>query len=294
VHVIQNQPAAAAAAAGGPAVTGLRPLIRSVLGWCLLAACSLASSPVVLGADGARPDPTAANVADWSRGVWQSFSMTFISGFRGEDEYQDPKAHWTNPPPLTPKYAARYNKIRQAAFEGRNTYDQGVNCSPLGVPFITGFGSMEILYKPGQITMVYEEDGGVRRIFTDGRPHPAPADLDPTYNGHSIGHWEGKTLVVDTVGLRDDTYLEVGMPHSAQLHVIERWTQVGPDEITNTVTLIDPEALTKPWGTTWHWKRHADWTINEVFCTSSRDVKVDGVTTMMGPDGKPLLAPPKK
>jgi hypothetical protein len=69
---------------------------------------------------------------------------------------------------------------------------------------------------------------------------------------------------------------------------------VGPDEITNTVTLIDPEALTKPWGTTWHWKRHADWTINEVFCTSSRDVKVDGVTTMMGPDGKPLLAPPKK
>jgi hypothetical protein len=84
------------------------------------------------------------------------------------------------------------------------------------------------------------------------------------------------------------------MPHSAQLHVIERWTQVGPDEITNTVTLIDPEALTKPWGTTWHWTRHADWTINEVFCTSSRDVKVDGVTTMMGPDGKPLLAPPKK
>ena len=118
MQVIQNQ--RAAAAAGGWTVAGLRPLTRSVLGVCLLAACGFA-----------RADPSAANVADWSRGVWQSFSMTFISGFRGEDEYQDPKAHWTNPPPLTPQYAKRYNEIRQAAFEGRNTYDQGVNCGAL-------------------------------------------------------------------------------------------------------------------------------------------------------------------
>jgi hypothetical protein len=56
------------------------------------------------------------------------------------------------------------------------------------------------------------------------------------------------SLVVDTVGLRDDTYIEVGMPHSGQLHVIERWTQVGPDELTNTMIVIDLQALTKPWG----------------------------------------------
>jgi hypothetical protein len=289
----RNQPATADRS--GRAIAQVPWLTGRLPGWCFLAACALASASVVLGNERAGSPTPAAILADWSRGVWQSDSKTyFISGFRDEDAYQDPNAHWTNPPPLTPKYAARYDEIRRAAFEGRNIFDQGVNCSPLGIPFMAGFGSMEILSKPGQITMIYEEDGGVRRIFTDGRPHPAPADLDPTYNGHSVGHWEGKTLVVDTVGLRDDTYLEVGMPHSGQLHVIERWKQVGPDELTNTVTLIDPEALTKPWGTTWHWKRHADWTISEVFCTSSRDQKVDGVTTMMGPDGKPLLGPKQK
>jgi hypothetical protein len=270
--------------------------------WAVCLSVSTAGiSPVVLAAETATPAirtapaTRTAILADWSRGVWQSSAKTyFISGFKDEDEYDDPKVQWTNPPPLTPRYAARYNEIRQAAFEGRNIYDQGSNCSPLGVPFMAGFGSMEILSKPGQITMVYEEDGGVRRIFTDGRPHPVGDDLIPTYNGHSTGHWEGKTLVVDTVGLRDDTYIEVGMPHSSQLHVIERWTQIGPDEITNTVTLIDPEALTKPWGTTWKWKRHADWAINEVFCVAPRETKVDGATTMIGPDGKPLLGPSQK
>jgi hypothetical protein len=238
--------------------------------------------------------PTPPGVADdWSRGVWSAYDQSdFISGFKDEDDYQDPEFKIPHPAPFTPEYAARYNKIRQAAFNGSNTYDQGTNCSPAGIPAMSGFGLMEILFKAGQITMAYEEDGGVRRIFTDGRPHPA--DLEPTYNGHSIGHWEGKTLVVDTVGLRDDTYVEVGMPHSGKLHVIERWTQVGPNEMTNTVTLIDPLMLTKPWGTTWHWTRHPDWTVQEVVCLSSRDQKINGVTTMIGPDGKPLLGPKQK
>jgi hypothetical protein len=84
------------------------------------------------------------------------------------------------------------------------------------------------------------------------------------------------------------------MPHSGKLHVIERWTQVGPNEITNTVTLIDPLMLTKPWGTTWHWTRHPELTMQEVVCLSSRDQKINGVTTMIGPDGKPLLGPKQK
>jgi hypothetical protein len=78
------------------------------------------------------------------------------------------------------------------------------------------------------------------------------------------------------------------------MHVIERWTQIGPNELANEVTIIDPLALSKPWGTTWHWRRHADWTIAEVFCTASRDVRLNGATTMLGPDGKPLLGPADK
>ena len=270
------------------------PLIHAA--WATYAAALIVCLPPPSEARGSEVSATpAAILADWSKGAWQSAAKSnFISGYPSEDAYEDPKVEWTNPPPLTPKYLALYKKVRQAAFEGRSTLDQGANCSPLGIPFMAGWGLMEILLKPGQIAMVYEEEGGVRRIFTDGRPHPTGDDLIPSYNGHSIAHWEGKTLVVDTVGLRDDTYIEVGMAHSGKLHVIERWTQVGPDELRNTVTLIDPVAFTKPWGATWYWKRHADWTLNEVFCTASREVKINGATTMMGPDGKPLLGPAQK
>lgn len=255
--------------------------------------CSVSVSATSASRAGSQPPPGVAE--DWSRGVWKSSDKTyFYSGFKDEGEYEDPNAVWKNPPPLTPEYLAQYNEIRQAAIQGRNIYDKGANCSPLGMPFMAGFGLMEILFKQGQVAIVFEEDGGVRRIFTDGRPHPAGADLIPSYNGHSVGHWKGKTLIVDTVGIRDDTFIEVGMPHSDQIHVIERWTQVGPDELTNDVTIIDPKALTKPWGKTWHWKRHGDWSINEVFCINSRDATIDGATTLLGPDGKPLLGPNQK
>jgi hypothetical protein len=257
-----------------------------LVGSALVASSQAASAP-------ARP---SAILADWSRGVWQIADEDQggnISGFKDEDAYQDLNQTWPNPPPFTPEYRDRYNKIRQEASEGRNTYDKGASCAPLGVPQISGFGLFEIFFKPGEVMMSYE-DSGDRRIYTDGRKHPSGADLIPSYNGDSIGHWEGSTLVVDTVGIRDDTYLEVGMPHSKQLHVIERWKRVDANTLTNTVTIIDPEAFTKPWGTVWHWKRKLDWSINEVFCVSSRDQNVGGATTMIGPDGKPLLGPAQK
>jgi hypothetical protein len=271
-----------------------RPSRARVIAACLAVFGACGTSGVWSAVESAPPPGVAE---DWSVGVWQAADKThFISGFPNEEAYEDPNKTWTNPPPLTPAYLARYNQIRAEAIRGRNTFDQGTDCSPLGIPFNTGgdFQLMEILFKRGQIAMSFEAVGGVRRIFTDGRGHPPPDELVPTYNGHSVGHWDGRTLVIDTVGLRDDTYLEVGMPHSDKLHVIEKWRQVGPDELTNTVTLIDPEALTKPWGVVWHWKRHKDWSIKEEFCTVSRDVKVDGATTLIGPDGKPVTAPPQK
>src|SRR5579871_6726600 len=173
---------------------------------CLALMSSVLLPPAAAAAESKTPKGIAE---DWSIGVWQADNPThFISGFKDEAEYENPNAQWRNPPPLSEEYRKRYNEIRQAAIAGPNTYDQGTNCSPLGIPFMTGggdFALMEILFKRGQIAMVFEAVGGVRRIFTDGRPHPSPDDLISTYNGHSVGHWEGRTLVVDTVGLRDDT-----------------------------------------------------------------------------------------
>jgi hypothetical protein len=85
----------------------------------------------------------------------------------------------------------------------------------------------------------------------DGRPHPA--DLDTSYMGHSIGHWEGDTLVVDVAGLSDETWLAGGFDrmkyaniHSDKEHVIERWTRKG-NELTYEATVEDPVMFTKPW-----------------------------------------------
>jgi hypothetical protein len=88
-----------------------------------------------------------------------------------------------------------------------------------------------------------------RVIYTDGRPHPKPEDLRPTYLGHSIGHWEGDTLVVDTVGMNDKTYVDsYRTPHTDMLHVVEHFRMIdGGKTMEAKVHVEDPGAFTTPW-----------------------------------------------
>ena len=84
-----------------------------------------------------------------------------------------------------------------------------------------------------------------RQIFMDGRKHPE--DPSPTWYGHSIGRWEGNTLVVDTVGLNDKFWLDrPGTPHTEQLHLIERWTRTDYNTLRRVVTIDDPGTFTRP------------------------------------------------
>jgi hypothetical protein len=100
-------------------------------------------------------------------------------------------------------------------------------------------------------------------IWTDGRGHPT--DLKPSYNGHSIGYWQGDTLHVDTVGIIDTTTLESPLrtPHSSKLHMTTTIQRVAPDNLHFTVTLYDEDALTEPMVTTniWQRKRGAEWAV---------------------------------
>src|SRR2546430_16842278 len=85
--------------------------------------------------------------------------------------------------------------------------------------------AMEILSPPGRVTRLGESGGNrLRRIYTDGRPHPD--DPDPTFHGHSIGHWEGDTLVVDTVGVVPQAYIAIseaaGVPNNGDMRIAER------------------------------------------------------------------------
>ncbi|MGH7441896.1 MAG: hypothetical protein ACREKE_04395, partial [bacterium] len=105
-----------------------------------------------------------------------------------------------------------------------------------------------------------------RRFFLDGRPHNL--DVEPnTWNGNSIGHWEGDTLVVDTVGFNDKTWLDsTGKPHSEALHVIERYSRPDLNHLKIGYTLEDPQAFSKPYTFERTFTRVIGRDLKEYFC----------------------------
>jgi hypothetical protein len=151
-------------------------------------------------------------------------------------------------PSLTPAYAAKQQAYRAEQDKGGNQDNETANCLPPGMPQIMNQPyPMEFLVTPGKITVVIEAYSQMRRIFTDGRKHPDDPDL--TFNGHSIGRWDGSTLVVDSVGFVADTPLgQNGLQHSDKMPI------------------TDPLALTKPWTSTKTLVRHRDWDITEYVC----------------------------
>ena len=101
------------------------------------------------------------------------------------------------------------------------------------------------------IGILFEYQSIWRAIFMDGRPHPEDIDDYPYFMGHSIGRWEGDTLVVDTTGIDERSWLDTaGHEHSAKLRLTERLQKTGPDTMTWTVTYTDPVYFTRPWSIT--------------------------------------------
>jgi hypothetical protein len=151
--------------------------------------------------------------------------------------------------PFQPWAKELYEKRRA----NQSADDPEGHCLPPGVPRMnTTPYPFRIVQTPKLIIIVYEGGAHIwRQIFMDGRSHPA--DPNPTWLGDSIGHWEGDTLVVDTVGFNGLTWLdESGLPSTESLHVIERFSRpdLGHLEIVNIVD--DPKAYTKPWSFTTH------------------------------------------
>jgi hypothetical protein len=114
----------------------------------------------------------------------------------------------------------------------------------------------QIVQTPAVTSILFENQRTFRIINTDGRSHPK--DPDATWFGDSIGHWEADTLVVDTVGLNDRTWLDTaGHQHSDQLHLVERFQKIDKDNIKWTVTFEDPKFYTEPWSVTLPIKRQS-------------------------------------
>lgn len=160
-------------------------------------------------------------------------------------------------PPYKPEYMAKAKAIGDLMHGDASPSDPQYDCIPYGVPrgSVRGGGgyAMQIVQNRDVVAFLYEDRPGpyFRIVYTDGRSHPK--DLDPSYYGDSIGHWEGDTLVVDVVGLNDETWLGSGtvgpklaMMHSDKLHVVERWTRVG-NVLNYEATVEDPVMFMKPW-----------------------------------------------
>ena len=223
--------------------------------WVMTAVATVAVPMLVAIGQAAAAD-TPKSVPDLS-GVWE---VTF--GVRTR-----PGPGMAEQPSLTAEYAQKLAAFKAAQAKGENVETPQANCVPPGMPGIMNQPyPMELLFTPGKITVVIEAYSQTRRIFMDGRKHPDDPDL--TYNGHSIGHWDGDTLVVDSVGFTPDTALgpSQGYRHSDQMHIVERFRLTAPDTMEVVTTIDDAKALTKPFSATKVLARHRDWDIAEYIC----------------------------
>jgi hypothetical protein len=117
-------------------------------------------------------------------------------------------------------------------------------CLPPGP--VPGDGLWVVMHNRTQVVTLFEYPPNYRLVFLDGRSHPP--DIEPTWMGHSIGKWEGDTLVVDAIGFNDKSWLgATGLPHTANLHIRERWTRTTMGSMTVERIHDDPEMFVKPW-----------------------------------------------
>jgi hypothetical protein len=152
-----------------------------------------------------------------------------------------------NAPKLTPEYLAKWEVIRKSRMAGSDEYDPNARCLSAGMPNMMSMTyGMEVQHTKDKITMYGELNDVYRRIYLDGRKPSQKILDDPTFAGYSTGRWEGDTLVVDTVAIREDALFDTFSPHSDQFTVRERIRFTSPGVLEHRITLTDPKALVEP------------------------------------------------
>lgn len=189
-------------------------------------------------------------------------------------------------PQLKGEYLERFERWREQvrANDGVEPRTRS-NCSPPGLPRIMRLAQYpyEFLFTPGRVTINQEAWMQTRTIWTDGRGHPE--DPDPTFHGHSIGHWEGDTLVVDTIGISDTLEFGEGGKHSSQFRLEERihLSPDDPDLLINDMRMTDPLALAQPYEVSVQYKRDRHGALIEFQCAENdrNPVNEDGETLFL-------------
>jgi hypothetical protein len=227
----------------------------------LLAGCT-PSKPAVDPAVKASMDRWAelGRLPDWS-GVWE-IDWRNTRGMPPRPAMQ-----------FTPAWQAKADAFRKDQSKGENLQADVANCVPPGLPGIMSQPyPIEFLYQPGKVVMLTEAYYMYRQVWTDGRA--APEDPDPYFNGHSVGHWDGDTLVVETVGLHAQNRIGPGIGHSDQLKIVERIHRVDKDWLEIQTTLTDPEVLAEPYTSTTSY-RHLEDSLREYVCLENNRDSAD-------------------
>jgi hypothetical protein len=181
-------------------------------------------------------------------------------------------------PPLKPEarqeWQARVQAAREADAKGQPLATNATACLPEGMPAMMGATfPIEILQSRGQVTIIEEAYTQVRRILLD-RPQKSIEDVEPGFYGHSVGRWEGDTLVVNTIGVKENVRFQ-NAPHSPNMRITERIHLVAPDILWNEVTIDDPATLEKPWTVTYAYRRNPNYTLLEYVCEDNREYADD-------------------
>jgi hypothetical protein len=166
-------------------------------------------------------------------------------------------------PPLTPAGEEAIKKniptrprhpLQKKVDDPSQSNDPALTCNPKGFPQIvvdTAHDHHEVIQQPGRIIQWWQEERVPREIWMDGRPVPSGdnlANLGVSFYGMSVGHWEGDTLVVETVGLEPTAWVDIfGYPKSENARVIERYTKVNATTLQVQLTLFDPAYYKAPW-----------------------------------------------
>ena len=213
----------------------------------------------------AAPAVAKVGAAPDINGVWEIYPDPFAGEENTFLELPVPG----NGPKLREPYATEWKGLRAKRDAnlkaGTPLVDPSTQCMPEGMPAIMGaIFPLEFLQTPGQVTVLAEFLAQTRRIYLD-KPMPKLEELTPSYYGMSVGHWEGNTLVVTTIGVKEDVrFFEI--PHSLDMTVTERIRVSGPGLIENEITVDDPKTLLEPYRFTYGYKRSPDYQIMEYYC----------------------------
>jgi hypothetical protein len=172
--------------------------------------------------------------------------------------------------PLTAEGKAAYEMNLAGLKDGSITDAARRFCVPDGVPrVLAGPYPFQIFNAPsGQVTFIYELNHQVRVVAMD-KPLPSDKELIPYpyYNGHSVGRYEGDTLVIETAGFNEKTFIDAtGAPHTDEMHTIERVRRISPTEIEDVVTVHDPQYYTRDWQTRFVYRQRDDVWLQDYVC----------------------------